>query len=86
MAIFYNCIHWRVCALPCPLDVEECRHFKAENFDYAHDDIVKVIRCEKCKYWTKQDMSIQGRCALSGTYPTGKWFCANGAKMDEEVE
>ena len=46
-------------------------------------DAVPVVRCKECKWWTKQEKSIQGRCALNGTYPTGGWYCANGRRDDE---
>jgi len=37
----------------------------------------EIIRCRDCDWWTKQPDSLQGRCALSGTYPTGGFFCGN---------
>ena len=43
-------------------------------------DAVPVVRCKDCKWWTKQEKSIQGRCALAGIYPTGSWYCGNGGK------
>ena len=43
-------------------------------------DAVPVVRCKDCEWWTKQDKSLQGRCARYGTYPTGEWFCAAGRK------
>lgn len=43
-------------------------------------DVVEVVRCKDCEWWTKQDASLQGRCALAGQYPTGEWFCANGQR------
>ena len=46
-------------------------------------DAVPVVRCKDCKWWTKQEKSIQGRCALNGMYPTGGWYCANGRRDDE---
>lgn len=45
-------------------------------------DAVEAVRCKDCKFWDKQSNSAQGRCILIGNYPTGNWFCANGAKMD----
>ena len=42
-----------------------------------------VVRCRDCEYWTKQSKSLQGRCALSGSYPTGAWYCANGERVKE---
>ena len=47
-------------------------------------DAVPVVRCKDCKWWTKQEKSIQGRCALTGTYPTGGWYCGNGERRDDE--
>lgn len=47
-------------------------------------DAVPVVRCKDCKWWTKQEKSIQGRCALNGMYPTGGWYCANGRREDDD--
>ena len=47
-------------------------------------DTVPVVRCKDCKWWTKQEKSIQGRCALTGTYPTGGWYCGNGERKDDD--
>lgn len=43
-------------------------------------DVVEVVRCKDCEYWDKQSDSFQGRCALSGNYPTGGWYCANAKR------
>ncbi len=43
-------------------------------------DVREVVTCGECKWWTKQETSLQGRCELSGGYPTAAWFCANGQK------
>ena len=40
----------------------------------------QIIRCKDCNCWTKQKDSLQGRCALMGTYPTGNWFCGNAER------
>ena len=42
----------------------------------------RIIHCKDCEWWTKQECSPQGRCALFGMYPTGGWFCGN-ARMRE---
>ena len=47
-------------------------------------DAVQVIRCKDCRWWTKQEKSIQGRCALTGTYPTGGWYCGTGERKDDD--
>ena len=52
-----------------------------ENFPPAEP---RLIRCRDCDWWTKQPDSLQGRCALSGTYPTGAFFCGNARKRGEE--
>lgn len=52
------------------------------NF-FIDNDLVPVVRCKDCKYWEKQKDSAQGRCILSGNYPTSAWFCANGERKDD---
>ena len=49
-------------------------------------DVAPVVRCKDCKWWTKQEASCQGRCALLGTYPTGGWYCANGERKDNDTD
>lgn len=46
-------------------------------------DVVSVVRCGECKFWTKQTDSIQGRCALFGMYPTSTWFCGNARRRED---
>jgi hypothetical protein len=41
-----------------------------------------VVHCKDCEWWTKQDASIQGRCARFGFYPTGKFYCASGSMAE----
>ncbi len=43
-------------------------------------DAEPIVRCRDCEWWEKQEASIQGRCVLSGTYPSGSWYCANAKK------
>ena len=45
-------------------------------------DTATVVQCKDCSFWDKQSNSLQGRCVLSGNYPTGNWFCANGAQIE----
>lgn len=45
-------------------------------------DVRRVVTCGECKWWTKQDASLQGRCELLQMYPTGAWFCANGRREE----
>jgi hypothetical protein len=39
-----------------------------------------VVHCKDCEWWTKQEASIQGRCARLAIYPTGEFYCASGSK------
>lgn len=49
-------------------------------------DAVEVCYCKDCKYWEKQKDSAQGCCLLSGNYPTGGWYCANGERRCEDAD
>ena len=51
-----------------------------EGFPAA--DVRPVVTCADCKWWTKQEASLQGRCKLLQIYPTGAWFCANGKREE----
>ena len=75
--------------------LEDINNHIIDGYGYKHDwcvewvkglpsiDAVPVIRCKDCKWWTKQEDSLQGRCALHGMYPTGEWFCANARREEE---
>lgn len=54
----------------------------AEAWNRRANDVAEVVHCKDCKWWTKQSDSEQGRCALSGHYPTGCWYCANGERRE----
>ena len=44
-----------------------------------------LVRCENCLWWTKQKNSLQGKCRLNqNSYPTGRWYCADGARREEQ--
>lgn len=59
--------------------------FALTMVEYAKTiDAVPVVRCKDCKWWTKQEKSIQGRCALAGIYPTGGWYCGNGRREEDD--
>lgn len=47
-------------------------------------DVVDVVRCKDCEWWTKQEDSAQGRCTLLGIYPTGAWYCGNGRRTEDD--
>ena len=42
-----------------------------------------IIHCKDCDWWTRQKDSLQGRCALTGSYPTGGWYCGNARRATE---
>ena len=48
------------------------------------DDVIEVVRCKDCEWWTKQEDSAQGRCALLSIYPTGAWYCGNGRRASDD--
>jgi hypothetical protein len=50
--------------------------------DIPSADVRPVVLCRDCRWWTKQEKSLQGRCELAGFYPTGEWFCANGERAE----
>lgn len=50
--------------------------------DFPAADVRPVVTCAECKWWTKQEASLQGRCELLQMYPTGAWFCANGKREE----
>ena len=41
-----------------------------------------IVRCKDCDWWTKQEDSLQGRCALLQMYPTGGWFCGSARRRE----
>lgn len=45
---------------------------------------IDLVRCEECKWWTKQADSIQGRCELLKMYPSSAWYCGNGKRRTDE--
>ena len=47
-------------------------------------DAVQVVRCRDCKWWTETQDSFQGKCMLTGEFPSRGWYCANGCKKDED--
>lgn len=50
-------------------------------------DAVRVVRCEECKWWFK-DENYDGlyRCANDGLLRKGDHYCADGERKDERVE
>lgn len=79
-------------------DCERCKWLQTKNAikkkldNITAADVRPVVLCRDCRWWTKQEKSLQGRCELAGFYPTGEWFCANGkrsncgAEMREETD
>ncbi len=44
-------------------------------------DVEPIVHCKDCRWWTKQEASLQGRCDAYGIYPTGEWYCARGERQ-----
>lgn len=57
-----------------------CKYFANQLINLPIVDAVEVVRCKDCKFWEKQKDSAQGCCLLSGNYPTGGWYCADGRR------
>lgn len=58
--------------------------------DMPEVDVVEIVHCKDCMWWEKGHDSLQGRCALHQSYPTGGWYCANaeakrGAWVDNGI-
>lgn len=51
--------------------------------DQPAADVVEGVRCKDCKFWKKQQDSLQGRCCLNNIYPTGYWYCGNGERGEK---
>lgn len=60
-----------------------CKYFANQLINSPIVDAVEVCYCKDCKFWEKQKDSAQGCCLLSGNYPTGGWYCADGKRRDE---
>lgn len=54
----------------------QCRAYKTEIERIRP----KITLCKDCDWWTKQKDSLQGRCELTGSYPTSEWYCGNARK------
>lgn len=76
-----------ICRL-CNANFEEdpCEQSECEMMSLLREipaaDVRPVVTCSDCKWWTKQESSLQGRCELLQMYPTGAWFCANGKREE----
>ena len=69
-----KCFHYTVCNGDIGVGYAECPEFTSK------ENMTEIVRCKDCEWWTKQEDSAQGRCALLGIYPTGAWYCGNGRK------
>lgn len=61
--------------------VEMIIEYTTDGADYQYNDNHGVLtRCKDCVHWEKQEKSLQGRCELLQSYPTGQWYCGNAEK------
>lgn len=67
--------------------IEVCKaleqKIKNDYISQPSADVAEVVRCKDCEWWTKQEDSLQGRCALMQSYPTGAWYCADGERKEK---
>lgn len=54
----------------------------AENVEQLKE--AHVVRCRDCEFWEGTQDSLQGKCLLTGEYPAGGWYCANGKIKEAE--
>ena len=83
-----------LCKSECGWNNAECRQKDGTDFCVTCDNvkIIKslpsaqpdIIRCKDCDWWTKQENSIQGRCALHKMYPSGNWYCGTARRRGEQ--
>ena len=59
-----------------------CRLIENEVISKLPSAQSEIVRCKDCDWWTKQEDSLQGRCALLQMYPTGGWFCGNARRRE----
>ena len=61
-------------------DKDSCNHVDicpdVEVFRLLPSAQPELLKCKDCYWWTKQEDSMQGRCARYKFYPTGYWYCA----------
>lgn len=64
--------------------VKTANHGTDLDIEDASDvDVVEVVRCKDCDWWTKQEDSPRGRCALFQIYSTGGWFCGSAERKED---
>lgn len=63
---------------------DEIVHYRSDDGVTVIIERTELVRCKDCKWWTKQEDSLQGRCALMQSYPTGAWYCANGERKTND--
>ena len=74
--------------LECPYDSDKSYCIEpriiqaADAIEELQAKVRSVVHCKDCEWWTKQEASIQGRCARLAIYPTGEFYCASGSKRE----
>lgn len=54
-----------------------------EQISHPTADVVEVVRCKDCKWWTKEKIGSQGRCGMLGHYPRDVFYCSHGERREE---
>ena len=70
-----------MCRKPCMRNAD-CSDFEMEIMMLPSAQ-PEIIRCKDCDWWTKQEDSPRGRCALFQIYSTGGWFCGSAERKED---
>ena len=98
MSICKDCYHYGVCGgyMPTDLDDDEVLEYCAKGLqdevpnieelcdEFKHyTDVVEVVRCKDCQYWTGED--YDGCCIRNGLATRyANDYCSYGERKDDE--
>ena len=67
--------------------IKQLEHYISEiSENVAQLEEAHVVRCRDCDFWMGTQDYLQGKCLLTGEYPTGAWYCANGKIKEAESD
>lgn len=79
-------LSWAVCINHPELLSKEDTMYCIDSIPAA--DVMEVVRCQNCKHRIYKDMGddigMIGGCKVLGMALPGDFYCAHGARMDEE--
>lgn len=74
--------------------IDACQTVILDMYDNAPEDVIAVVRCGECKYWSEVDTSDglrYGQCdrphsAIRGNcFIRESWFCADGEREVQDA-